>query len=298
MAVIVDVCVCTYRRPSLLGTLESIARQRLPEGIAVRVIVADNDDVPSARDLVQQARSAFGLDCVYLHAPARNIAVARNACLDAADAPLMAFIDDDETATETWLAQLVSFWRLFGDTIIFGPVEAVYPIGPAWLRKADLHSIMPVIRKGGQIATGYTSNVLIDRSALADALRACRFDPELGRSGGEDTVFFHALHNRGARLGYCVDALVNEVVTPHRARLGWLLKRSFRAGQTHCRVSLSAGGSRAAMTFVAAAKVAYCLIGAGAGAASPSGWRRALVRGALHAGVFAGSLGMSDLLLY
>jgi hypothetical protein len=45
------------------------------------------------------AQSDLSLDCLYVHAPARNISIARNACLDAADAPLIAFIDDDETAT-------------------------------------------------------------------------------------------------------------------------------------------------------------------------------------------------------
>jgi succinoglycan biosynthesis protein ExoM len=293
MSVVVDVCVCTYRRASLVDTLRSIGRQRLPPGMSVRVIVADNDEAPSAREMVQRARSELSLDCLYIHAPARNIAIACNACLDAANAPLIAFIDDDEIATECWLTKLVASQRLSGVTVIFGPVRAIYTVGPAWLQKADLYSNRPVIRKNGWIATGYTGNVLISREALREALRTCRFDPELGRSGGEDTTFFHGLYNLGAR--FCSDGFVNELVLPHRARLSWLLKRSFRSGQTHGRILMGQGGRRPA---VAAAKLGYSLISACLRAASPSASRRYLVRGALHAGVVANSIGLRHLQLY
>jgi len=296
MPVQVDVCVCTYRRASLADTLGSIAALQIPAGIKVRVIVADNDDTPSARVLVQHTTQALGINCLYVHAPARNISVARNACLDAADAPLMAFLDDDETATESWLEKLISSQRSTGATVVFGPIMAIYPPEPAWLRQADLHSIRPTIRKSGEIDTGYTSNVLIHRAGLSDASLACRFDPGLGRSGGEDTEFFRRLHELGARLTFCSDAYVNEIVTPGRANLVWLLKRSFRSGQTYGQ--LSNGGRRTATAVAAIGKLVYCLAGAGSRAASPPGWRRLLVRGFLHAGVVANSIGLRNLQLY
>ena len=49
------VCVCTFRRPSVADTLRSIRAQALPAGIALRIVVADNDDTPSARDTVAAA---------------------------------------------------------------------------------------------------------------------------------------------------------------------------------------------------------------------------------------------------
>ena len=298
MSVRVDVCVCTYRRASLMDTLGSIARLQLADGIDVRVIIADNDDSPSAQALVLNAQTELGLDCLYIHAPARNIAVARNACLDAADAPLVAFIDDDETATESWLANLLSSQKSSGATIVFGPIRAIYPPEPAWLRQADLHSIKPAIRKTGEIDTGYTSNVLIHRAALPEPSRVYRFDPHLGRSGGEDTAFFHHLYTSGAELAFCADALVNEIVTPGRANLVWLLKRSFRSGQTHAQLLITHGRGRMATTVTAIGKLGYCLASAGLRVASPSGWRRFLVRGALHAGVVANCTGLRDLQLY
>jgi succinoglycan biosynthesis protein ExoM len=298
MSATIDVCICTHQRASLADTLRSIATQRLSVETTVRIIIADNDETPSAREIVQRAQSELGLDCLYVHAPAHNISTARNACLDAATAPLIAFIDDDETATEYWLMKLLASRRLSGATITFGPVRAIYTTGPAWLRIADLHSIVPVIYEGGRIETGYSSNVLIDREALAEQLRICRFDPELGRSGGEDTSFFYCLHSLGARLGFCLDAFVNELVSPRRTHLSWLLKRSFRSGQTHGRILIGGGRNRLAMTVVAITKLVYCLVGTCVLVASPPGWRRYLVRSALHLGVVAKVIGMRDLRLY
>jgi succinoglycan biosynthesis protein ExoM len=45
-------------------------------------------------------------------------------------------------------------------------------------------------------------------------------------------------------------------------------------------------------------KLAYCLAAACGQAVVPSGWRRYLVRGALHAGVVAKIAGVRDLQLY
>ena len=43
------------------------------------------------------------IDISYIHAPARNISIARNACVEAATGKWIAFIDDDELASENWL---------------------------------------------------------------------------------------------------------------------------------------------------------------------------------------------------
>jgi glycosyltransferase involved in cell wall biosynthesis len=104
---LVDICICTFRRETLADALLSIARLRVPEGVSLRVIVADNDEVPSARSRVTALADGFPHELVYVHAPARNISVARNACLEAAKGDFLAFVDDDETVTEGWFAYLL-----------------------------------------------------------------------------------------------------------------------------------------------------------------------------------------------
>jgi succinoglycan biosynthesis protein ExoM len=295
---LVDVCVCTYRRKSIADTICSLAAQRLPDGIRLRVVVADNDDTPSAEDIVRKQCTALGLDHHYVHAPARNISVARNAALDAATAPLVAFIDDDELATPGWIAGLLECHGTTAATIVFGPVQAIYGERPVWLREADLHSIRPAFRAGDTIDTGYTCNVLLDRAAMTPPMRDCRFDPALGRSGGEDTFVFYHLYSLGARCAFTEAALVHEPVPPDRGHLRWLLKRSFRSGQTHARVLLTTTAWRPRLIANAAAKCAYCLIGMTLQAGSPARWRRMAVRAALHAGVICRVAGLADLKIY
>ena len=62
MTTTVDVGVCTFRRPAVAETLASLARQDLPPGVALRVIVADNDAEPEARARVLAAADEHGLE--------------------------------------------------------------------------------------------------------------------------------------------------------------------------------------------------------------------------------------------
>lgn len=291
----VDVAICTYRRATVEATLRSVAAQRLPAGLAMRVIVADNDVTDSARELVTSVAAALGLALRYVHAPARNISIARNACLDAAEAPLLAFIDDDEHAAPGWLAALVARLDETGADAVLGPARASYPAdAPAWASRADLHSTRPPYTETGAIRTGYTCNVLLRRAAFDGR----RFDVDLGRSGGEDDVFFAGAVRQGARIAYAPDAVVDDPVPPARLRLGWLCRRSFRNGQTHARNRLAAGASRPGLLASAAGKAGLCFAAAAVSLPSPARWRSLTVRGMLHLGACARYLGRRDLQLY
>ncbi len=290
----VDVCVCTFRRPSVAATLESIAAQILPAGVSVRVIVADNDTHPSAMMMISGVFAKTGLNGVYVHAPERNISIARNACLDAVKAPLAVFIDDDEVARPGWLAALLERQAESGADVVFGPVDAVYPKdGPAWIRAADMHSTRPVFRKGA-IEGGYTCNVLLRTEAVGEL----RFDPAMGRSGGEDTTFFTELALGGAALAYASAAVIDEPVPAARSSMAWLKKRAFRNGQTHGLMLVRKNRSRAMIGAAAAFKMVACGLMTVAGLWSAPKWRKAVVRGSLHAGVLAAAFGKQPLELY
>jgi succinoglycan biosynthesis protein ExoM len=290
----VDVCVCTFRRPAVARLLASLANQELPAAVTVRVVVADNDDSPSGRETVERAFAELGLDGVYVHAPARNISVARNACLNRATAPLIAFIDDDEVARPNWLACLVSELDRTNADVVFGKVNASYAKdAPSWLRQADLHSTPAPFRRG-KIDGGYTCNVLMRRKAVG----ALRFDPSFGRSGGEDTTFFAAMARMGAAMAYTPAAVVTEPVTPGRSSLKWLTTRAYRSGQTYGLLRLRDGESKFAVGSASLAKVAWCAATVGLTIWSPVRWRRAAVRAHLHAGVLGAAMGRAPVELY
>lgn len=292
----IDVCVCTFHRPAVIETLRSIAAQSLAP---TRIIVIDNAVEPEADELIRQIAPSLGLPVIYVHAPARNISIARNAALQAANADWIAFIDDDETAQPHWLAALIATAEDGAFDAVLGPVDAVYTAdAPRWLRTIDAHSTRPVLTNG-EIRKGYAGNVLIRRAAVARL--GLRFDTALGRTGGEDDTFFLSLTDAGGRIGFAATAQVFEPVPAGRTKLGWLLRRSFRNGQTHGSRLIeqhSRGGARAGQLLVAAAKTVTCLGAVVAAFPSPARRGRWLLRAALHMGAVARLAGRRELEMY
>jgi succinoglycan biosynthesis protein ExoM len=283
----VTVAICTFRRPTLETTLRSLTRQALPEGLGLRVVVADNDEDDRRRAEIEALGSELGLALRYVHAPARNISIARNACLDSAATRWLTFIDDDEAAEPDWLLHLLA--HRDACEMVFGLCQAAYPDdAPRWIARGDFHSN----RIAGNDASwnGYTANVLID---LAFVRRAgLRYATELGTSGGEDTMFFFKASRAGGRFAYEPEAKVTEPAAPARLKLGWLIRRRFRSGQVHYRI-LKELGQTGSGAGAALAKAAACGGLAVATIGNPVRWRNNLMRGALHAGVVAAAFGFS-----
>lgn len=294
----IDIGVCTFRRPELEATLRSLAELAVPEGVDVRIIVADNDHVPSAQPLVQALRPDLRFELLYVHCPAGNISIARNACLQNSSGDFLAFIDDDEQASRDWLMHLIATANETGADAVLGPVTARYrPDAPGWMRRGDFHSTAPVW-VDGEIRTGYTCNVLL-RSA-SPAIAGRRFNLALGESGGEDTDYFTKVHASGGRIVFAANAFVDEPVTASRAHLSWLVKRRYRMGQTHGRL-LAENASvvkRPAQLALAAAKAGACTFASLA--FSPFAIRRNRygLRAMLHLGVISGLMGVREIRQY
>lgn len=291
----VDVCVCTYRRRYLEETLRSIGALALPSGLEMRVIVADNDIWPSARKLVEAVAPELPCEVSYIHCPASNISLARNACLDAADGDLLAFVDDDSTVSPEWLAALLESRISTGADAVLGPVISVYaPSAPDWMKRGDFHSTKPVW-VNGEIRTGYSGNVLLDRAS--PHVRGRRFNLELGRSGGEDTEYFSQLHQSGGRIAYASGAIAHEPVTESRQQFSWLAKRRFRSGQTHGRL-VATGHAVLPQACLAAGKSVLSFAAALAMAPFAHLRNRQMLRGVMHAGVVSGLFGVREIQLY
>ena len=225
------VCICTFRRPSLLAAIESVAQQTSLAGINIRILVIDNDSKPTAHNLVTELQNRTTMPLDYRHVPGQNISTARNAGLDAAATSWLAFLDDDEYASKRWLADLIAC-RNEADAV-FGPCEAIYDDRISdWIKQGDYHSNR--ITESKRITTGYTSNVLIDMRFVRQ--HKLRFETALGRTGGEDTMFFHAMYRKGGVLKYAPSAVVYERVVPSRANATWIVRRRYRAGQVRALV--------------------------------------------------------------
>ena len=296
----IDICICTFRRNHIRETLASLSHLDIHPEWNIRIIVADNDDTPSARENVNSSALQLPFEVLYIHAPARNISIARNACLEAAHGDLVAFLDDDETATSLWLKSLVEIQQREKAQAVLGPVNAIYSNhAPQWMQDGDFHSTQPVW-VNGEIITGYTCNLLLDiQSGLFNDLR---FSPALGKTGGEDTVFLHTLYKKGGKISYAETALLNEPVPEGRASLIWLIKRRFRSGQTHALLLMNDHGNnlknKIFQIIKALLKAGACFSASILFLLSPSKRAKWILRGSLHVGVIARLIGKKELVQY
>jgi succinoglycan biosynthesis protein ExoM len=227
----VTVGICTYRRPSLSQTLESVAGQRQLEGVELSVLVVDNDESGYARNIVESFSSMHSMTVLYEIEARKNIATARNRCLQSASTDWLAFIDDDEIAEPTWLAHLVEVAVEHRAHAIFGQVVPVYAANsPSWIRRGDPFARLKPAR-GSRLETGSTANVLCHLRSI-NAL-GLQFDAAFGLSGGEDSALFLELSRRGALLVSCPEAVVSEAIPLDRMSSAYLRRRGLKAGRTY-----------------------------------------------------------------
>ncbi len=292
--------MCTYRRPNILLALNSLSQQELAKNIRFRVIIADNDELDSARALIKNYASNSKLDIYYVHAPKNNISIARNASLDCVDkdADWVVFIDDDEIASPEWLNTLVSYAQRTEADIVFGPVYAQYPdSAPNWMREGNYHSNIPE-RKNGVVQTGHTCNAILKWSN--DCTRSQRFLVEKGLTGGEDTEYFFRLGSMGMRMDICDDAIVYEPVSEKRITYNWIKDRKIRSGQSYAYHQNISNSLYARFEFfiLTILKIFYCMINAILRLGNESRNKYWLLRAFFHVGVIAAIFNIKEKNLY
>ncbi|MTH64465.1 glycosyltransferase family 2 protein [Paracoccus shanxieyensis] len=277
----IDILMCTFRRPQVAETIASIGKLRGVDQHELRLVIADNDDTDSARQVVTEAAGLLPIPLVYVHAPARNISIARNACLDAAgDADWVAGLDDDEIVTPDWLAEILDAAVKAGAECAIGKVIADYPADtPHWVRELDYHSSYPELEK---VPTANSGNAIIRWKGMPWVNE--RYDLARGTTGGEDTEFFLRLSRMGMRMVAAPKATLSESVPPNRQTLEWLANRRFRMGQTHI-ITAPTPVARAKLLVTASAKAAYCRIQERRHADDETKRNFWFLRGQLHRGV-------------
>jgi succinoglycan biosynthesis protein ExoM len=228
------VAVITYKRPGdLRRLLDSLGA--LHTDLTWRIVVVDNDPERSAEQVARE----HPLRPTYAVESTPGIAAARNRCLDLMEPAdnAIAFLDDDEAVSSTWLDELVDCAVRYNADVVAGPVLSILPDeAPDWLRKGGY--LQRRLRSTGDTSgLPATNNVLI-RRALLERYPDVRFDGSFSVTGGSDTDFFSRLITPDVRMVWCRTAVVHEYVQTERVTFRWLVARFTRAGEVHGRVRL------------------------------------------------------------
>lgn len=222
--------------PLLLHQVEDVASRSWPHGrpVEVRIVIVDNDPAGSGEAIVRSFAGPIG----YAIEPLPGIAAARNRALDeTTDADILVFIDDDERPHDGWLARLYATHLATGAAAVAGPVisEFVGDLDPwvaagAFFRRRRLPT-------GTPISIAATNNLLIDRRQIDEL--GLRFDRRFGMSGADDSFFTCSLARSGARLVWCDEAIVTDVVPAERMTRDWVLRRAFSSGNSTSLVAVA-----------------------------------------------------------
>ncbi len=294
-----SIVICTYRRPQILDTLKSLAEQELPADVTFNVIVVDNDEQPIAKTYIEDIAQQFNLAMIYVHAPYRNISIARNAGFKNRTSDCLLTIDDDQIVSKNWIVEILRVARITQADVVFGPVKAIYnELAADWIKRGDFHSHEPVY-VNGIIKTGYTGNVLLKLNSPVFDNEF--FDLHLGQSGGEDSDYFSRVFSKGAKLVFAKNAVVFESIPENRSNLTWLLQRQFRIGQTYASTIYLLRKSHFysyKIILKTSLKFFLCCLMTCICALWPELRYKWLLRGWLHLGVVAKLLGKKNIELY
>jgi glycosyltransferase involved in cell wall biosynthesis len=230
---LVSIVIPTFRRPSSLArTLSSCAALTPREDTEVEVIVVDNCPRRSAEATVKAAASKSP-NVRYDHEPVAGVAAARNRGVAAALGSIIVFIDDDQEAEPTWLAELLDAQARYDADAVFGvqmatfdghsPDEDALYLTPFDRRFPDESGIMHP-RRYASLGTGCS---LFHTRVLGQG----PFDPALGLAGGEDSALVKRLVREKRRIVWCKEARVYDYVPLERASFRFLLQRRFSSGQ-------------------------------------------------------------------
>jgi succinoglycan biosynthesis protein ExoM len=225
----ISVCICTYKRPSLLGRcLASVCDQRTENLFSCSIIVTDNDVTESARETVEKLGADSRVAIKYCVEPRQNIARARNKAVHNATGEFLAFIDDDEFTTSDWLLTLLKTLLAYDADGVLGPVHPHFEdAAPKWVIQGRFYD-RPIQPTGMRLPWNKcrTGNVLLKRELFGTEEEP--FDPAC--LSGEDQDFFRRKSDLGASFFWCHEAPAYEVVPPLRWKRSFLVRRALFRG--------------------------------------------------------------------
>jgi len=225
------------RAPGLQRVLSALQAAQERAAAPTEIIVIDNGSTdPTASVLDAWCAGGIGRRRLCVQEPGRSRAL--NAGIAVAQAPLLAFTDDDVFIPATWIAAILRFFHEHEEyaaamgRMQLPPAAAADPV----LRElVARYRTVPIFDRGDEVcATNefYGANVTVRRSVFE---QLGLFDERLGvgaSGNSEDFDLAARMHVAGMKIGYIPEAVIYHEVD--RARLTPQFHRQFqqRLGQS------------------------------------------------------------------
>ncbi|WP_417462219.1 glycosyltransferase [Kordiimonas sp.] len=231
----ITAAVCTYNRFSYLPlSLASLSTQSL-RADEYEILIVDNSDDEAAADAFW-TKTELPSNCRLIRTSPPGLSRARNIATKEAKAPIIAYLDDDAIAADTWLETYIDYFENNPKVgTAGGPVEPIWPSQkPDWLPHSFL-GCLTILDYGesdkvlDESGFCFGANLAFRRATL-EAVGG--FDETIGRIGNasllsneEIVVQRKIVEQAGLRKGYCSKASVRHHVDPERLSHNWFRSR-------------------------------------------------------------------------
>lgn len=295
----IALAVCTYQRnDALVDLLESVlAAAAETPGAEVGVVVVDDNADGRAEPIAERYAPKFALGVEYRKSGQANISIARNLGLEGAIemADWVAMTDDDCIVPVDWFLEHLRAQAVHDADATTGTMRLTFPEdGPGWIREQPFDQIgIMALPDQTEMERCATNNSMV-RAAWLRAHPEIRFDPSLGKTGGEDMVFYRAAVNAGLRARFAASAPVFEIEPLSRATFRYQLSRSLWMGNTEAVTNIRSGdASRARLARRSLVRGVRSIVRPFTRlvARETPQWRYALAAGAGAVGLLVGALG-------
>lgn len=239
-----SVVICTRDRSEpLRDALHSLLIQQVSSS-AFEVVVVDNSEAGTAKDVVTELQSGSAVPLRYLLSPTDGLSFARNVGVADSQAAYVAFIDDDAVAEPQWVGAVLAAFDLSQADAVGGPVSLRWPApSPDWLGP-ELQGFL------GRLDLGTRPRFLqwpeypfgLNCAIRRDTLQSLSgFREDLGRAratllSGEERDFFRRVYETGGRVFFAPRAVVYHTVPIERLRKRFFRRRSYWEGRSQRRL--------------------------------------------------------------
>ncbi len=228
--------ICTYNRADILAKCLPFIITDLKLFNQVELIIVDNNSSDKTEQVVKTFFSKYQ-NFFYAKEEKIGLSHARNKGFEVANSEWIIYIDDDARLRNKYIERVFYLIENYDFDCFGGMYFAWFLFGkPKWLPKEFGNK--RIVRKTVGLIDGKSgwltgNNLVVKKSVLEDV---GGFDSNFGMTGntiayGEEDDLQRKILDKGYKLGFDPELIIDHAVLPHKLKMLWHLKNSYAKGR-------------------------------------------------------------------